>query len=315
VSSGSNRKKDAVRGRIDRLDRREQPDQLRTPDAGTSVREVLSDRPERRPDVDASSFWSQVPYHERLWQRHLDRWPEARGHEWPEIRDTWGRADRQPDRTGDQPGSWRGSGDRYLNPEANAEAEREIGLLRRPEQAVTELLKQIERANPHGGVLAGLNHRLKGTDRLKEKLVDKMAVKPGASMADAAGMIGDAVRYTFCFSGEEYVAGYVHVQRQLEAAGCRLSDPRDHWLTNAQYKGLNTSWNTPDGGRFELQVHTPESFYANHQLTHPAYVRLRSPDTSWQEMRALEAYQRQVSAAVPCPCCIAEIYDHREGAR
>ena len=32
---------------------------------------------------------------------------------------------------------------------------------------------QIERDNTHGGVLVGLEHRLKGPDRLKEKIVDE----------------------------------------------------------------------------------------------------------------------------------------------
>ena len=54
-----------------------------------------------------------------------------------------------------------------------------IELLRRPEKAVTELLRKIQQDNPYGGHLVGLDHRLKGEDRLKEKIVDKMGVEGG----------------------------------------------------------------------------------------------------------------------------------------
>ena len=104
----------------------------------------------------------RVKHFESLWKAHLERWPE------PDE----GSAAADRSRPDDPPGSWRGAGDRYLGPEQNAEADRIIELLRTPEKAVTELLQKIQQDNPYGGYLVGLGHRLKGEDRLKEKIVD-----------------------------------------------------------------------------------------------------------------------------------------------
>ena len=126
-----------------------------------------------RPDLDSQSnltdagergFWSKVRRFEELWRAHLACWPEKQD-------------DAEPDRRDDPPGSWRGAGERYLNPDQHAEAGKQIELLHKPEEAVTKLLKQIEHENPHGAVLVGLEHRLKGADRLKEKIADKMNAK------------------------------------------------------------------------------------------------------------------------------------------
>ena len=114
----------------------------------------------------------RVEHFEALWKAHLERWPEP--DEGPAAADrSW------PD---DPPGSWRGVGNRFLTPDQNAEADRMIELLRRPEKAVTELLRKIQQDNPFGGHLVGLDHRLKGEDRLKEKIVDKMGVKADATL-------------------------------------------------------------------------------------------------------------------------------------
>jgi hypothetical protein len=165
---------------------------------------------------------------------------------------------------------------------------------------VTRLLQQIELKNPHGAVLVGLEHRLKGAERLKEKIADKMIIKGLAGPAAAASTISDAVRYTFCVSGEEYVAAHANLGRQLESAGYRKAYGKNHWLQDADYNGINTQWMS-DGGRFELQFHTTESFFAKEQLTHPPYQRLRQHTTTPAERVELLAFQREVCAAVPKP--------------
>jgi hypothetical protein len=249
------------------------------------------------PDAGEAGFWVQVPRFEELWRAHVTRWPDKH--------DKSGA----PSRHDDPPGSWRGACDRYLSPDDNAEAEQQIALLRQPEPAVTRLLKQIELGNPHGAVLVGIEHRLKSDERLKEKVADKMSLKGLPNPADAAREINDAVRYTFCVSAAEYVAAQANIGRQLGSAGYREAHGRNHWLEDANYNGLNTRWTTPDGGRFELQFHTNESFYAKEQLTHPPYQRLRQHTTTPPERAELLAFQREVCAAVPMPAGIWQIQD------
>jgi hypothetical protein len=256
------------------------------------------DRPGQDGDKPGESFWEQVPRLEALWKSHIARWPDKPATK--EVRD------------GDPPGSWRGRGDQYLNPEQNARTERVIVDLQRPEEQVTGLLQQIERDNTHGGVLAGLKHRLKGTDRLKEKIAEKAEGDLGIDLAEAAGKISDAIRYTFRFGPEDYVAGCIDIRERMESAGCRMFYGKNHWLKDPEYKGVNTRWATPDGARFELQFHTLESFHAKENLTHDSYDRLRRPDTDWQELPELEAYQRDVSSAVPMPSRIEQLPEQWE---
>ncbi len=261
-----------------------------------------------RPDLDSQSnladagergFWSKVRRFEQLWQAHLARWPEKQDDA------------AEPDRRDDPPGSWRGAGERYLNPDQHAEAGKQIELLHKPEEAVTKLLKQIEHENPHGAVLVGLEHRLKGADRLKEKFADKMNASSGLAVADAAGMIDDAVRYTLCIGIGDYANGHGYVQQNLERAGYKLAYRENHWLNDPQYKGINSRWITPDGGRFELQFHTRESFYAKEQVTHPSYRRLRTPSTTRAERQELAEFERNVSSAVPVPPGVMQMPSYR----
>lgn len=256
---------------------------------------------ESPPDAPRGDYYDRVPQFELMWSWHLERWPERP------------KADDEV-RPGDPPGSWRGDGERFLSPERNAEADRQIAAMQSHEKGITETLKRIEQGNTCGGTLAGLEHCLKGADRIKEKLWDKTENRVGLTVADAAGQVKDAIRYTFRFEANVYVRGYAEVKERLESAGCRMTYGRNDWLTNPEYKGVNTRWVAPDGGRFELQFHTPESLDAKENRTHRAYRPLRSPGTSYAERRDLQAYQVYVSAAVPWPARVETIRGQEERA-
>ena len=304
-----------MRGRIDRLADGQLGDRLAHSDDSirAELARRLADLPaghpsaaepnrsldrERNPtDAGEPGFWPRIARFEELWRAHITRWPDRQD------------SSREPDRHDDPPGSWRGACDRYLSPNDNAETEKQIALLREPEPAVTRLLKQIELENPHGALLVGLEHRLKSEERLKEKIADKMNMKGLTNPAEAAKEVSDAVRFTFCVSADEYTAAHASVGRQLESAGYRQAYGKNHWLENANYNGINTRWITPDGGGFELQFHTRESFYAKEYLTHPPYQRLRQHSTTPPERAELLAFQREVCAAVPKPPGIWQIPD------
>lgn len=230
-----------------------------------------------------------------MWADHVQRWPDG-----AEQR---GADHRRP---GDAPGSWRGDGGRYLSPQDNADADKQIAALRQPEKAVTAILLQIQQDNSHGGHLEGLSHRFKGPTRLKEKIADGLENEVGSSLADAVSEINDAVRYTFSFEQSRYVGGYGEVRQRLENAGYAMIYSKNHWF-DPHYKGVNTRWEAPDGGRFELQFHTSESFHAKEHLTHRSYERLRSPTTTRLEQRALKSYQAAVCSAIAEPANVADI--------
>ena len=77
---------------------------------------------------------------------------------------------------------------------------------------------------------------------------------------------------------------------------------KNSW-SNPEYKGVNTRWMTPDGQRFEVQFHTPESFHAKHEVTHQAYERIRNPVNSQDASDGdLRDFQREVSSWIPDSC-------------
>jgi hypothetical protein len=251
--------------------------------------------PDGPPSADYS-YRSKIPQFERMWRLHTERWPDQPREDGP--------GDHA--RSGDPPGSWRGDGDRYLAPDQNAAADNLVAELRAPEPAITADLRQIEHDHPSGH-LAGLEHRLKGDQRLKEKIADKLEFKVGASIGDVVVQISDAVRYTFWFDPAEYARGCGTIREALEARGYRMTYSANNWVEGAQYKGLNTRWETRQGDRFEVQFHTAESLHAKECLTHRSYERLRSPEVSREERVELESYQRIVSAAIPTPAGSTEI--------
>jgi hypothetical protein len=60
-----------------------------------------------------------------------------------------------------------------------------------------------------------------------------------------------------------------------------------------------------------VQFHTPASLEAK-ELTHKAYERIRSTDTSPTERNELEAFQRRVNALLHTPPGTTEIPDFPE---
>ena len=62
---------------------------------------------------------------------------------------------------------------------------------------------------------------------------------------------------------------------------------------------------------FEVQFHTTES-YEGKQLTHEAYERLRSADTSEAERVELREFQHRVMACIAIPTDAHEFPDYRK---
>lgn len=223
----------------------------------------------------------------RAWEEHEAKWPRA---------DDCG----QPSRPA-APGAWRGDGDRCLDPEANAEVERGCGRIREiGENVITPAMRTIESEDPERHLI-GLEHRLKGTERLKEKVAAELEARPGLTAAQALASVPDAIRFTFCYSDEHYVAGVTADLERLTARRFELAKPLKNSWDSDQYKGINSQWREPETGqRFEVQFHTRASFEAK-QLSHAAYERIRDQQTSGAELDELEDFQRQVCAKIPIP--------------
>jgi hypothetical protein len=173
---------------------------------------------------------------------------------------------------------------------------------------VTPALLRIEAEDPDRR-LAGFDHRLKGKERLAEKVHAAMAEK-NRTPDEAFATVKDTIRYTFQYTEERYTAGVYADCARLEAAGFKPYDRVSSW-ENDQYKGINSRWREPNSGfLFEVQFHTRASFEAK-ELTHAAYEKLRStPALPKDEQARLAQFQRQVTARVPIPSGATEIPDY-----
>jgi hypothetical protein len=233
-------------------------------------------------DAEESTYAAEVPRFQRMWADHLNRWP----------------ADHQP-RT-----------PLRLSPDRDAEATAAIARVREAEPAITADVLTVEQQNTCAARLEGIDHRLKGEPRLKEKL-SLASATPDATPADVLREIPDAIRYTFCLQSESYTKGYYEVKQHLESFGYEMYQCKNFW-GNQEYKGINTRWVTAEGQRFEVQLHTPESFHAKQHVTHGAYERLRNPHATDSERGELEAFQREVSSRVQAPDGATDIPDFKK---
>jgi hypothetical protein len=197
---------------------------------------------------------------------------------------------------------------RRLEPEANAEVERGCGRIREVgENVITPAMRAIEAEDP-GRHLIGLDHRLKGEDRIKEKVADAVRYR-GRTPEEALGTIKDAIRFTLGYSEERYVNGVRADCERLQSQGFEPFDLVNSWQAE-EYRGINSRWREPESGLlFEVQFHTWASFEAK-QLTHAAYERLRNPATSDSERDELQEFQRKASAEIPIPPSVTDIEDY-----
>jgi hypothetical protein len=173
---------------------------------------------------------------------------------------------------------------------------------------VTPAMLRIEAEDPDR-CLAGFENRLKGKDRLAEKVENWMTAQPGLQADEAFLLAKDAIRYTYVYPEAKYAAGVYADCDRLQAEGFEPVDRQNSW-TDDQYRGVNGRWREPGSGHlFEVQFHTQASYDAK-QVTHAAYERIRDPSTPPGEVSQLRAYQREVCATIPIPPGAAEIPDY-----
>jgi hypothetical protein len=292
------------------------------PDAGPGDRGDRGDQGDRgdrgadagvrqqRWEAPAVSREEQVAAHARnrenveaAYQAAADRgaWAEAA----PRLRAEWEEhKDRYPERVRASPrteadGTWSCGEYRRLDPEQNTEASKaHADLADEAGRHILPAMQRIEAADPDRK-LAGLEHMVKGEDRLKEKIADELFGKD-KTVRDALNEVPDAVRFTLSYDHGRYAEGVLADVDRLKAEGFELIKLKNLWPDN-QYKGINSQWRRPESGsRFEMQFHTPESLEAK-ELTHQAYERIRGSDATPAERREARAFQRQVNALLPTP--------------
>jgi hypothetical protein len=259
------------------------------------VEQAYSAHDESAHDDTRGSGDEALPSLRVAWEQHQNRYPE--------------RERATPHTHTD--GSWSSGEARRLTPEQNAEATKACADIHdEGERVALPAMRQIEAADPTRR-LVGLEHMLKGEDRLKEKIADALRGRPGLTATQALSIVPDPVRFTFTYSPDHYADGVLADVKRLKEMGLEEVKLKNLW-SDEQYKGINSQWRRPKTGlRIEVQFHTPESLEAK-ELTHKAYERIRSTDTSPTERNELEAFQRRVNALLDTPPGTTEIPDFPE---
>jgi hypothetical protein len=206
-------------------------------------------------------------------------------------------------------GSWEAAG-RYLTPELNALADRELAARREAEPTITAMMKRLESQLEYGE-LAGLDNALKSEDRFKEKLAVQIARRPELPADRLAAEIHDGIRYTIVFDDERYAAGVSAACGRLEREGYELLVRAPRW-GDELYRGVNSRWADPAGQVFEVQFHTPASLAAK-ERTHEAYEQRLDPRVPDAEKQRLAALEGEINAAVPVPPGALEISPYEKG--
>src|SRR5579875_1356178 len=152
-----------------------------------------TDRPEQ--DLERPrSYWTEVPRFLAMWGRHKDQWPPT---------------PRPPDRS--------------LQPEQRIEVADSADRIARAEPKVSSDMSRIATEADHRGWLEGFDFRLKGRDRLEQKVASGVETSaPDASVDELVDQIPDAIRYTFCFDASDYTAGCREVKERMGASGYEM---------------------------------------------------------------------------------------------
>jgi hypothetical protein len=250
---------------------------------------------------------TQVAQEERTQNRQQapqsDAWAETAAQArwmWAEYHRRWPPEERPPvDRSTDPPGSWRGDSNRYLDSPTNAQIEAECArIVEREQEKISPAMRDTENQDP-ARRLIGFEHRLKGHDRIKEK-VHGTIKDLNRSPEQAVSLVPDAIRYTFQYEEVCYAQGVRADIQRLKDRGFTLDILKNSW-SDDQYKGINSQWIEPGTGQhFEVQFHTRISFEAK-QITHDSYKRLRTGQPDEFEQMVLEAFQRKVVSEIPVP--------------
>ncbi len=149
--------------------------------------------------ADGRAAWAEaLPQLRAAWEEHKERYPEQ----------TRAAPRTEPD------GSWTSGEHRRLDPEQNTEATKaHADLADEAGRHILPALRRVESADPERQ-LAGLEHMVKGEDRLKEKLADAWS---GATRPERSGKrsdkVPDAVRFTLTYSSERYAEGVIDRHR------------------------------------------------------------------------------------------------------
>lgn len=188
--------------------------------------------------------------------------------------------------------------------EANIFAQQLYNAASVEESLVTAQLKALESDKVH---LEGLEYRLKTVESLSRKIVSD-AHDMEISLSKAANNIHDGLRYTFTIDEQEYVAKTRLIMDTLIANGNSVYKFKNYWAKkDVDYQGINVTLRSKDGFIYEVQFHTPMSYYVKGEKTHKYYEIIRSETSTAEEKAEASKKQAEEYKQIPIPKGVEEI--------
>ncbi|MBS5267601.1 MAG: head morphogenesis protein, partial [Clostridiales bacterium] len=100
------------------------------------------------------------------------------------------------------------------------------------------------------------------------------------------------------------------MQKAIEAyrnMGYNTIEVKNYWMNKRNpYNGVNTTVKAPNGQKFEIQYHTPESYKVKDTM-HGLYEKWRVLDPTTTEAIELRKQMHQMSASMEVPQNISEV--------
>lgn len=187
---------------------------------------------------------------------------------------------------------------------AQKQAEKLISIAKEKDIVITKDLQNI--IDKTNGRLAGLDYRIKSTDSLVRKLIDKSEAK-SISVDEYASKITDILRYTNVSTTKNFTGDYYSIIDNLIKKSYNIVEVTNTLGDiNASYRGINCLVSDKDGYIFELQFHTEESLNIK-EVNHKLYEEVRLKTTN--KARQLELYEemQKKSTEIPMPPDITKI--------
>lgn len=162
-----------------------------------------------------------------------------------------------------------------------------------------------------GGTLAGFDYRLKTPASFLEKIGPRAALK-GISEKEMLSEINDVIRYTEIADKDKLVDSFNKTMDDLKGKGYKVKAVKNTWNdVNNPYKGVNSVLESPNGQKFELQFHTPESFELKQGEMHKLYEQSRRLDPSSDEAIKLNDKMFELSNSLEKPKDIGKVVSRK----
>ncbi|EPS56758.1 TPA: anti-CBASS protein Acb1 family protein [Clostridium botulinum] len=180
---------------------------------------------------------------------------------------------------------------------------------RKNEKVITPVMNDI--AKELNSKMYGLEFSVKTASSVEDKIARKKKI--GFTEKEAIESMGDIVRYTQLCEHDKIANNTLKTIEILTEKGYDVIEIDNKYLdTISDYKGVHINAISPEGQKFELQIHSEESMDVKNKI-HPLYEEARNVNTSKERSKELSQIMKNISSKLPKPKDIDNIKNYKKG--